>query len=96
MWLFRVFFKLGKNCPHLEYIDLSGVNVTMRSLKEMSSKCCKLKVSEKIIFYFDSKHGCSPPPPPPRVGGLVVQPAGGMAPWKMFLFLRSAERYLMH
>ena len=40
---FYVFLK-GQNCLHLQEINLSGVNVTMRSLKDMSEKCGKLKV----------------------------------------------------
>ena len=54
-----MFFK-GQNCPQLQDINFSGVDVTMKSLKDMSSKCSKLKkiklqrcyeVGEKALWW---------------------------------------------
>ena len=35
----------GQNCPQLQEVNLSGVNVTMKSLRDMSGNCSKLKVN---------------------------------------------------
>ncbi|XP_028400363.1 F-box/LRR-repeat protein 7-like isoform X2 [Dendronephthya gigantea] len=53
-------YMIGQNCPELQEVNLSGVNATMKSLKEMSGNCRKLKkitlqrcyeVGEKALWW---------------------------------------------